>query len=181
MGSADERAALPEVSLTRLVRCARDGEMLQAILEEAPGYSVAVTGLPPAADAGRALLEELPVGTDERNKYVFAVREGDELVGCADVLRGYPEPTTAFLGLLLIAESRQGEGLGRRVSSALESVMREWGCTKVRLAVVESNECALGFWSAVGFVDTGERVDYQNGRVDSLLILMEKRLDQVGQ
>jgi hypothetical protein len=35
------------------------------------------------------------------------------MIGCADVIRGYPTPDKAVIGLLLLAESWQQHGFGR--------------------------------------------------------------------
>jgi diamine N-acetyltransferase len=167
---------MPAVRLKRLAGEDGDLRLLQGVLEAAPGYSIVVTGGPAGEDAARALVDDRPPDRADVDKSVFGIWRGDEIVGCADVLRGYPEPGTAFIGLLLLKERWQGIGLGADAYGALQSRLREWKCWKARLAVVETNRQALGFWRAMGFVPTGERPEYSGGRVRSHLVVMEKNL-----
>lgn len=165
------------VRLVRMSGNQGDVLRLQRTLEGAPRYSLAITGRPPHADAAATLLSEIPPGKSQEDKFVFGVYVGDSLVGCADVLRGYPDPGTAFIGLLLICEEWQGRGLGLRACREIESLIAGWACEKARLAVVRANAPALGFWHRAGFAETGECVDYSRGTVRSELVLMEKTLE----
>jgi ribosomal protein S18 acetylase RimI-like enzyme len=167
---------LGPVRLVRMGRQSADREVLQRVLESAPGYAVKVTGAPPAPGAAESLLASLPEGKTYQDKFVFSLHAGDQVVGCADVLRGYPAPEKATIGLLVIAESYQGRGLGAAAYAELESRIRDWGCQTIRLAVVETNDQVLGFWEKAGFQPTGERRAYTAGSVQSELLVMEKRL-----
>ena len=68
-----------------------------------------------------------------------------------DLIRGYPEPLTAFLGLLLLTEPFQGYGYGPQVLAALETLARRWDARKLRLAVLPDNLRAEAFWRRQGF------------------------------
>ena len=164
------------VRLVRMGRQAADREVLQRVFESAPGYAMKVTGAPPAPGAAESLLASLPEGMTYQDKFVFSLHAGDQVVGCADVLRGYPAPEKAFIGLLVIAESYQERGLGAAAYAELESQIRDWDCQTIRLAVVGTNDQVLGFWEKVGFQPTGERRAYTAGSVQSELLVMEKRL-----
>jgi len=165
------------VRLVRMSGSHSDVLGLQRTLESAPRYALAITGRPPAADGATTLLREVPPGKSQEDKFVFGVYVGDHLVGCADVLRGYPQPGTAFIGLLLVGEEWQGRGFGLRACREMESLIAGWACDRARLAVVRANASALGFWRRAGFTETGECVDYSCGTVRSELVLMEKTLE----
>jgi ribosomal protein S18 acetylase RimI-like enzyme len=93
------------------------------------------------------------------------------------VIRGFPDPTTAHLGLLLISESAQGRGIGRVGYMAIEDVIRSWaGCRCVRIGVVRTNEGVIAFWKKVGFAETGEVKPYCYGTVVSETIILTKAL-----
>jgi uncharacterized protein len=99
------------------------------------------------------------------------------MVGCADVIRGYPEEGTAFLGLLLIAEPFQGRGLGRAAYAEIERVVSSWGiCERLRLSVIRVNDDVVPFWRKLGFEPTGETKPYRYGSVVSEHVLFEKTL-----
>ena len=87
----------------------------------------------------------------QEDKFVLAVLEGEELLGCVDLIRGYPTPDTAYLGLLLLKECRQGRGIGSQVVLQLMEMAANWGCTNMRLGVIETNLPALYFWTKHGF------------------------------
>lgn len=147
---------------------------MQDVLEDAPRYALATTGRPPAGDAAASLFGELPEGRKHEDKHVFAVMDGDDVVGCADVLKGYPDEGVVFVGLLVIREGMRRVGLGTAAYTRLEEIFRGWGSRRARLAVVERNIGALEFWGSVGFAATGEVRDYRAGLVESHLVLMEK-------
>jgi GNAT superfamily N-acetyltransferase len=161
MTAAGDGAAAPavhgrEVAL-RLLR-GEPGEMaeLQRVLESAPAYTQRITGLPPVATEAQSMYSILPPGKSYDDKFVFGVDRCGRMVGCADVVRGYPDSQTAYVGLLLVAEPFQRQGVGRAAYRALESVIRSWQtCTRVRLAVVATNDAVLPFWAKLGFVPTG--------------------------
>ena len=103
------------------------------------------------------MLRELPKELAKEGKFVFGLFLGEEMIGCADVLRGYPVLETAFLGLLLIREPWQRRGLGTAAYAHLELQIRGRDWQSVRLAVVEAIVAAMDFWYRLGFKQTGER------------------------
>ena len=86
---------------------------LQRVLEGAPRYFGRVMGGPPGPAEAQSLYTMLPEGKGYEDKFVYGTFRNDDLVGCLDVMRGYPAGDIAFLGLLLIAEAHQGQGIGR--------------------------------------------------------------------
>jgi GNAT superfamily N-acetyltransferase len=100
-----------------------------------------------------------------------------ELVGCADLLRGYPDQKTATLGLLLLSEQHQHRGLGVQAYSESEKVARSWPEVPViRGTVIATNAIVLPFWRKMGFGDKGIRTPYRSGEVFSENIELEKSL-----
>lgn len=115
-------------------------EELQRVIEEAPTYAQLVTGVPPGPADAQSRYTILPEGKSYDDKFVFGIYHGGKMVGCADFVRGYPTPRTAYLGLLLISEKHQRRGIGRVAFQLLEDFVRSWGtCDRIRLAVVRTN------------------------------------------
>ena len=165
----------PGLRLRRLAAGdAADVRELQRVLQAAPGYSLLVEGRPPPAQAAREMFEALPPGKAHAGKFVLGFEDATgTLVGCADLIRGYPEPQVAFIGLLLFAETSQGRGPGPAARRPLETLARGWGCRALRLAVIETNPRALAFWRREGFV---QRLRKPSPGFTGAAIVMERPL-----
>jgi len=150
---------------------------LQAVLEACPTYAQRVTGLPVGAADAQSTYTVLPEGKSYDDKFVFGVYLGRRMVGCIDLIRGYPDPATALIGLLLIAEPYQRKGIGNTAYRLLESEIRGWRtCSKVRLGIVRTNEAVTPFWQSLGFTPTGEVKPYRYGPVISEVVIFDKVL-----
>ncbi|EPG42647.1 hypothetical protein F907_00071 [Acinetobacter colistiniresistens] len=75
------------------------------------------------------------------------------MIGCIDILQGYPESSIVFIGLLLFIESHQGLGYGSQAVNFISGLAHTWGGDRLRIAVVQSNVSAFVFWSKQGFVE----------------------------
>ncbi len=128
---------------------------LQRVLEEAPVYAHRVTGVPPGRADAQSTYTVLPDGKSYADKFVFAINRESEMVGCADLIRGYPDAATALL----------------------EQYIRDWRtCDRVRIGVVRSNAEVIPFWTRLGFEPTGEVKPYRYGSVASETVVFQKRL-----
>jgi GNAT superfamily N-acetyltransferase len=154
-------------------RSSNDIARLQAVLEGAPGYSLAVEGKLPAPNAAIELLEALPPGKNHADKFVFEISHDVEAVGCIEMVRGYPEADIAFIGLLLFRESSQGRGLGPQVLHLAEAIGMGWQCRALRIAVIDTNPRAFEFWKREGFIELLRKpaMDF-----DGQAIVMERAL-----
>jgi ribosomal protein S18 acetylase RimI-like enzyme len=156
---------------------AADLAALQAILAGATEYFHFISGLPPGDTEAESLIAALPPGWGPdryRDKHVLLCYDGDTPVACIDLLHGYPDESTVFIGLLVVAPRRRG--VGRAAVAHVEGLARAWGATRVRLAVVQTNTPALAFWDALGYRATGERKPHRMGSVVSATALYEKAL-----
>ena len=168
------------VSVRRMARTPETLAIVQAVMEDAPQYSRLTTGSDAEPSAAANLFEALPPGKTSEHKYVLAVLLDGEPVGLADVIRGFPSPETAMLGLLLLSERHQGSGLGRSAYRLVEALVRTWPEVKqVRIGVVATNAKVLGYWQQMGFEATGETKPYVAGTVSSTVIVLERDLPSV--
>lgn len=120
---------------------------------------------------------ELPPGREPQHDYFFGIYLRDEMIGCADLLRGYPDEKTAYLGLVLISERYQNRGLGVRACMELEKIARSWPeISVIRGSVPLTNDIVLELWAKMGAVDTGIRRPYTAGEVLSEAIIFAKIL-----
>ena len=183
--STKQRKSTPSVN-HRFVRELRLSELsghpsemadLQRVLDQAPAYAERVTGAPPGRADAQSMFTILPDGKTYEDKYVFGIYLGSQMVGCADLIKAYPRPDTVLLGLLLIAEPFQGQGIGSAAYRAIEDVIRGWNtCAQIRLGVVRTNAEVLPFWTQLGFIETGESKPYRYGPIVSETIILVKSL-----
>ena len=150
---------------------------VQRVLEDAPAYALLSTGLPPGPADARTLFAIRPPGRSADDKFVFGIALDDELIGCVDLIRAYPDARHAHIGLLLLAERHQGRGIGAQVVDRIATLASTWtGCTHLRLGVLRSNVRATAFWTRRGFVATGEVAPWRHGRVVSESVVMTRPL-----
>ncbi|MFM5354413.1 GNAT family N-acetyltransferase [Aeromonas dhakensis] len=136
---------------------ASDAPALQRLFELAPAYQAAISHAPLCAQAAEEALTACPPTLPFSAKRVIGCWEAGELTAVLDLLRGYPEPTTAYLGLLLVGELWQGAGRGQALYLHACTLARAWGATRLRLSVIASNEVALSFWQRRGFTECYRR------------------------
>jgi RimJ/RimL family protein N-acetyltransferase len=169
---------MPPVSAPTLERLGDDPvsvAALQAVLEGAPAFHHLGAGRPARPDEATRLLADLPLGRTLADKEVLGIRQDGELVGCVDLMDGYPDAGTVFVGLFLLVERVHRRGVGRAAWAAVEARLRaRRGLARLRLAVLEENAPALAFWPAMGFGATGEVRPWREGTVDTHLLLFEK-------
>lgn len=144
-----------QTELRRLL--ATDGPALQRLFELAPAYQAAVSHEPLSARAAEEALVACPPDLSLSDKYLIGHWEQGELTAVIDLLRGYPNPDTAYLGLLLVGEPWQGSGRGQSLYLHACTLARSWGATRLRLSVIASNESALSFWLHRGFIECYRR------------------------
>jgi ribosomal protein S18 acetylase RimI-like enzyme len=149
--------------------------IVQQILEEAPQYSINVSGEHPDQESGAEVFSAIPPKFEYKDKHVLGVYNESFPIGVIDLLIGYPTKEKAFIGLLLISEKYQKQGLGTQTYSELEKYIRQFPIINtIRLSVVESNGWVLKFWEELGFAMTGEAKPYENKAVRSNAVLLEK-------
>jgi RimJ/RimL family protein N-acetyltransferase len=131
---------------------------LEGVLLGAPGYRLVCEGRLPIPEDVQELLTDRPPGSFPEQKHVYGILLGEQLIGCIDAIRGWPEPDVCFIGLLLLSEAYQKRGLGRRAFQALVEQVSRWPeIRRLALAVIATNAGAARFWRSLGFVETGER------------------------
>jgi len=130
---------------------------LQCVLEAAPSYYQAVTGAPPQGALAQSTFTALPPDKSYDDKFVWGLYAADAMIGCADVIRGYPTRDKALIGLLLLAEPWQQRGLGRAFAALVEQAIGAWKeIATLRVGVAVSTPGALAFWRKLGYAEIGE-------------------------
>lgn len=144
---------LPGYGVAQVTRA--DGDSLDRLYLRCADFLRLTEGRDPAKGDGLALLRTRPPRVPLAHKFVFGIREHEELIGAVDLVRGYPGPLTWYLGLMLLVPEARGRGLGCAICSALALWVHGQGGRHIRLAVQQQNEAALRFWQRQGFAIIG--------------------------
>ncbi len=117
-------------------------------------------------------MSALPPGKELRDKYYVGYFDRDALIAVLDLICGYPDDDTCFIGFFMLAKRLQGAGVGSAVVSELCGRIKELGFARVRLGWIRGNPQASHFWKKNGFCETGASYDTDGYTV----IVAEKRL-----
>ena len=149
---------------------------LQALLEACTGYAEQVTGYPTGPSDALSTLLRRPDGLAAESKTVLGLREGDALLGCADLLAGWPDRGTATIGLLVVHPDHRRRGLGRRLHAEVAAVMARAGARRLRVGVVDTAASSTPFWEALGYEPEGDALPYRYDRLRSTVRHLALRL-----
>ena len=98
----------------------------------------------------------LPPGTTRQQKAFGIVTGGNQPVAVLDLVRGYPDAQTTYVGLLLVAN--RGVGIGHQIVATLAQQLHQQGFKYLALAVLANNPRAQHFWTTLGFMALDERM-----------------------
>ncbi len=158
-------------------------ETLQRVYDLTPGYWD-MYGLP-GAPANQAL-RDLQAMAAENGRYGMGILQpneagnpaaGAQLIGLLDFRLQWPEPNLVYVGMVMVAEPFQRQGVGRTAWAVLEPwLAHEAAISTARLGVEQFNPGALKFFQSLGFHLTGDSNRVQSGKRFVRLLYMEKPL-----
>jgi ribosomal protein S18 acetylase RimI-like enzyme len=151
-----------------------DEVRLQEFLERCSDYYELHEACPTPPDTAVHELTAVPDGrrVDDLHVYGMAAPDG-ALVAIAQLLRNHPKNGEWFIGLLLVAPSMRGRGVGAELVEHVAGLMRVAGVETVHLAVSLKNPRAQAFWERMGFVDRQQvtEVTARSGYVETVRIM----------
>lgn len=92
-----------------------------------------------------------PPGIDPSDKYYFGFFNDRDLVAVMDLVDGYPEQETAYIGFFMMELKYQGKQIGTSIISEVLSYLRSIGKKAVRLGIDKGNPQSTHFWIKNGF------------------------------
>lgn len=106
-------------------------------------------------------LNGVPSNFDSANKYFMGIflNKTGQMIGVVDFLINYPEAGKGCLGLLLISEKVQSNGIGREALEIVEKWAHSQGIHEITLGVELVNKKAYRFWMKNAYLPTGEFFD----------------------
>lgn len=149
-----------------------DLDNILALLKQCPDYFVMESGHPASDSDARAILMDLPCGKTLDDKTVLGLETNGRLTAVLEVLKDYPEPGTAWIGLLLIHPNFRGRGLGREIVSSLSAALQPAGVREIRLGVLDENISGLDFWQKLGFRQIAVKPNRQFGSKTHKVIVL---------
>jgi RimJ/RimL family protein N-acetyltransferase len=150
---------------------------VQRVLEEAPSYSLNISGKLPSPKDAKEMFSSIAPGIDYKDKFVFGIYLDNNLIGCIDLCRGYPDESNVTLGLLLLSEKYQRKGFGRQAHNKLEEIIKGWKIfEKIRIGVLITNQEVLPFWKKMGYIEK-DRKPYKHGDIETEVIVLDKTIN----
>lgn len=114
-------------------------------------------------------LFRLPPGKELKDKYYVGFWDKDVLVAVLDLIDGFPDCHTAYLGFFMVDGRLSGKGRGSDIMKDLFTYLALEKVGKIRLGHSEENPQAAGFWKKQGFTSIG-KADHEYGK----MIICEK-------
>ena len=96
-------------------------------------------------------MKATPPGIDLSEKYFFGFFAEDELVAVMDLVDGYPDSKTAYIGFFMMNPAYQGKQIGTGIIGEAVEYLKFIGKTAVRLAIDKGNPQSTHFWTKNGF------------------------------
>jgi len=93
----------------------------------------------------------VPPNCDIEQKIYISIWKNDKVIGILDVIEGFPDPTSFWIGLLLIHGEMHGKKIGSRIVDAVLNAAKVTGYKTSQLGVIENNTKGIAFWQNCGF------------------------------
>lgn len=112
-----------------------------------------------------------PPGTTPAQKHYVGFFDADTLVAVMDLIDGYPDADTAFIGFFMMNKNLQGQGTGTAIVRDVLAALHALGYTAVRLGIDKENPQSNHFWRKNGFTVLREAAQERG-----IVLLAERRL-----
>lgn len=142
---------------------------LFAFMQRCSAFFELVDGRAPTSEDAALLIEERPETLDLDRKLLLGLRQRGRLVGVLELLLGYPDDETWYLGLLVFDPALRGAGLGAAVYAAIRQWAVASGARAMRLVVQEQNPSARRFWQAMGFREIGRTTQQTDAHLNQVV------------
>ena len=148
-----------------------DAQSVLRFYEGNPKYFAAMSSAPSLKSVCEDM-DALPPGKTEKDKHYLGFFGGETLVAVMDLIEGFPNPETAFIGLFMVNRDYQGRGVGSAIICDALHALCKMGFSYVRLGYVETNAQSKAFWYKNGFLPTGVKSAQEKYAV----VMMQKEL-----
>lgn len=101
-------------------------------------------------------MNSLPPGKTHDDLYYIGFFENDVLVAVMDLVLGYPDNKTAYIGFFMMNVQYQNKGIGTRIIEDCKEYLKKINYNKIRLGVDKGNKQSFNFWTKNEFKQIGE-------------------------
>ena len=122
---------------------------------EAPDYWLMAEGRCDPEAQAQDFFTDAPPNCDPAESDRLGLFLNHRLSGVAEVSYGFPEPSDAYLGLMILGPWAQGAGHGKAFLAHAEGLARKRHAPRLYLAVLDVNPRGRAFWERGGFKGTG--------------------------
>ena len=120
-------------------------------------------------------IKAIPNRVQKNQKNYRLISFNDEILGVVDYLTDYPEKNTILIGIFIIKNDKQKQGLGTKIFRYLENLFKNKKFFKIRIGVLVDNEIGLSFWKKQNFKEI-ERKFLKFEKSEKEIIVMEKEI-----
>ncbi len=92
-----------------------------------------------------------PPGISEADKHYIGFFEKEKLIAVMDLIDGYPESDTAFIGFFMMRKDAQGRNIGSSIISEAAGYLKRTGKKRIMLGIDRDNPQSAHFWKKNGF------------------------------
>lgn len=113
-------------------------------------------------------MNDLPKGKQNEDKYFIGYFLNNELLVVIDLIDGYPEDKTVYVGLFMLKKKYQNRGIGASIVDELKISLKDQGFKKIKLSYVNTNPQARHFWHKMRFVEDGKTATFLGNDITEL-------------
>ncbi|WCG35135.1 GNAT family N-acetyltransferase [Companilactobacillus farciminis] len=117
-------------------------------------------------------IKVVPANKTMDDKYYVGFYDQDKLIAVLDLISGYPDEKTAWIGFFMVDAAVQGKGIGSKIFVGIESELKDLGLSRVELAFAKGNAKSEKFLLKNGYQKTGQELNVPGYTV----VVVEKML-----
>ena len=118
-----------------------------------------------------ALITRLPEGAQPTERHFVGLYDEDGyLVAVLNLVCGWPDERTAFVGWFMVAADMQRQGVGSQLAADLRAALAAQGYERIELQLPERDADGIAFWLSQGFAVHGEPVAGEHGPVSTFAL-----------
>jgi len=91
----------------------------------------------------------------------LALAADGALIACVHLKK--EDAATCYLGMLTVDPARQAGGVGKEMLKRSEELARAWGCTRVRMTVIDVRAELIAYYERRGYARTGRTEPFPEG------------------
>lgn len=162
-----------ELSTTYNVKSLSKDDII-IILSLCKGNSLYYHFCPPAVslESIKEDMAALPPDKTMDDKYFVGFFSKDELVAVMDLISGWPNDETAYIGFFMMNVNLQGSGIGTSIISECLQYLKSIQFRYAKLGYVKENYQAKSFWLKNHFKPTG----IESQQESYTIVVMEREL-----